>query len=117
MGIHLPLAMVLNDSCKYLDKVDSEPREYIAGDTGKFAETCLNNDKVVGMLFIFLFYSQITDTQKKNNSYTHTHIHTTHTQTKKITDAFGLSEQFNFTNINFPSFDDKQIRIAFNFTV
>lgn len=50
LTIHLPFAMVLQDSCALIDKVDDNVTSYVDGTPGDLIESCLNNT-AIGSVF------------------------------------------------------------------
>jgi len=48
--VHLPVAVLLNDSCDFLDVVDNNVTSVINGSTGEVAQACLTGDPLVATL-------------------------------------------------------------------
>ena len=63
LAIHLPIAVLLNDSCKFLDVVDQNVTATFNSSDGEIFEACLNNEKLVvtlGLTGNLNFRNQIT---------------------------------------------------------
>ena len=50
LAIHLPIAVLLNDSCKFLDVVDQNVTATFNNSAGEILQACLNNDRLVETL-------------------------------------------------------------------
>jgi len=50
LAVHLPIAVLLNDSCDFLDVVDQNVAATINGTEGQVADACLNGDSLVETL-------------------------------------------------------------------
>jgi len=50
LSLHLPLAVLMNDICKYLDKVDDNVTEYYDDFAGRTFQGCLSNERLVDIL-------------------------------------------------------------------
>jgi hypothetical protein len=63
LALHLPIAILLNDSCDFIDIVDSNITHYIDGTAGDVFQACLTNDKLTDALGVgdsLNFTNQIT---------------------------------------------------------
>ncbi len=54
-AFHLPTAVLLNDTCNFLDILDQNVTEHINGTAGEIFQACLTNERLTGFVYISFY--------------------------------------------------------------